>query len=62
MWNISTFSMSLPAESSRGDFYKVREYREELVELANSDLPVSWIAEALLCPVDEDSTELSGNV
>ena len=45
--------MSRPAESSSSGFEKVKKHREELEDLADSDLAVSWIAEHLLDAVDE---------
>ena len=33
---------------------KVREHREDLGNLAESDLPIAWAAEALLDLIDED--------
>lgn len=50
--------MSRPAEPSHTGLEKVREHREELMDLAKSDLPVAWIAGNLLDAADEGETRL----
>lgn len=45
--------MDRAAVSSQSGLDKVREHREELEDLAESDLPVAWIAEHLLDVIDE---------
>lgn len=45
--------MPRTAESSGRGIQGVQEHREELEDLADSDLPVSWIAETLLEATDD---------
>ena len=40
--------------NKRDAFENIREHREELEAVAESDLPASWIAETLLYVADED--------
>jgi len=50
--------MSRPADSpSEGGLDRIRENREDLEDLAESDLPVAAVAETLLDAVDDADDE-----